>query len=260
MTDAFERIPDLCNARSHSGKLLLGLDFDGTLAAIVPRPADAALVDGAAPVLDRLAARADTVLAIVTGRAVADARTRTGLGNIHYAGNHGLEIEGPGLSWLHPSARASRATLDAMIAALQDALRPWPGIILEDKNVSMSVHFRTIEDPAEDARIVERVHAVARSIGGPVRLTGGKKVVEIRPDVDWDKGRALVFLREKLNLSDAPTVFIGDDRTDEDAFRELNGPHDAAILVGPTRTDTQATAVLRSTSDVVRFLSVLADS
>jgi trehalose-phosphatase len=242
------------------GKLLIGLDFDGTISAIVPRPADAALIDGAPAVLDALIRRHDTSIAIVTGRGVPDVRGRAGRDDIFYAGNHGLEIEGPSMRWVHPDAEAERGTIDAIRQRLRDVEADWPEIIIEDKLVSLSVHFRTVEDPAERERIVERVHADAARVGGRVRLMGGRRVVEIRPDIDWDKGTALTKLRDEMAMNDAPTLFIGDDVTDEDAFRDLHQDEcDVGILVGPARLGvTTARAFVDSPADVVRFLDALA--
>jgi trehalose 6-phosphate phosphatase len=259
LPDAFDLIPQLRSDRARTRRLLVGLDFDGTLARIVPTPAEAQLLPGAAPVLAALAARSDTVLAIVTGRGVADARARVALPDIHYAGTHGMEIAGPGMEWLHGGALAARPFLDRLMTQLGSAMSDWPGVILEDKSVSLSVHFRTITDPREDDRIVQRVHEVAEEVGGPIRLTHGKKVVEIRPAVDWDKGHALVYLRDLLQLQDAPAIYIGDDRTDEDAFRELRGAGDAGIYAGPhAPADTLACAQLAGPDAVVRFLAELA--
>jgi trehalose-phosphatase len=256
---ALDLIPALSAAREKSSRLLVGLDFDGTLARIVPTPAEAALIDGAYDVLQALAARADTVVAIVTGRGVADVRGRVRVEGIHFAGNHGLEISGPGVEWVHPDASAARPAIEALLERLGRVLGGIDGIILEDKIVSMSVHFRTVVDPGLDQRIVQLVHETAAEIGGPIRLTDGKKVVEVRPAVDWDKGRAFVYLRDRLVPAAAPAIFIGDDRTDEDAFREVLQPPDAGIIVGTSRLDeTRATAMLQSPGDVVRFLERLA--
>ena len=176
----------ICEARRAAGRLLLALDFDGTLAAIVPDPSQAALIEGAAPVLDRLAARDDTTLAVITGRAIVDARRRMNLPHIHYAGNHGLELAGPGIDWIHPDADQQRADIAAMRERLADVQREWPEVIIENKVISLSVHFRTVADPSEGERIVARVHQIAADSGATLKLTGGRRVVEIRPDVDWD--------------------------------------------------------------------------
>jgi trehalose 6-phosphate phosphatase len=258
--DAFQHIDKLKAARIEAGHLLLGLDFDGTLAAIVPRPADAALLEGALPILQRLAARPDTTVAVITGRGIPDVRRRTGLQDIHYAGNHGLELEGPHIRWVHPGAEAERSTLKRVRRELDALQHEWPDVIIEDKSVSLSVHFRTVEDRAAGEKIVARVHELAGRVPGRIRLMGGRRVVEIRPDVEWDKGSALTKLRETLGLMHAPAVFIGDDVTDEDAFRALDtASGDVGIVVGRQRiAHSLADAYVESPADVVQFLALLA--
>jgi trehalose 6-phosphate phosphatase len=257
--DAMDRIDVLHAARAEAGSLLLGLDFDGTLAPIVPRPEHAALLPASRNALDRLAARGDTHIALVSGRSLDDLRRRVVLERVYYAGNHGLEIEGPDVHRVHEDAEAARGTLQTLVHDLERTLKPIEGVIVEDKGLTLSVHFRMVHDEAEEARVRESVHAVADDLTG-IRLTDGKKVVEIRPDVDWHKGRAFRFLRDTLEerFGRAPAIFIGDDRTDEDAFREL-GSTDCSIIVGdPPQHESIAQACLRSPDDVAKFLSRLA--
>lgn len=257
--DAMDRIDVLQAARAEAGALLLGLDFDGTLAPIVPRPEDAALLPASRDALDRLAARGDTHIALVSGRSLEDLRARVRLQDIFYAGNHGLEIEGPGVHRVHDEAAAARGTLELLAGHLRRDLASIDGVIVEDKGLTLSVHFRLVEDEAEMMRVRDAVHDCARGITG-VRLTDGKKVVEIRPDVDWHKGRAFGFLRDTLEsrFGRGPAVFIGDDRTDEDAFREL-GEMDCSIIVGdPPQHESIAHACLRTPEEVARFLDLLA--
>ncbi len=261
LPDARDMLSALREGRSRTGRLLVGLDFDGTLAEIVLQPADARLVHGALPVLQRLAARTDTTVAIVTGRGVADARMRVAMPDLHYAGNHGLEIEGPGILWIHPDATSARPALDQLLRELRQSFAGRGDITLEDKAVSFSVHFRSVEDDAEQAAIARVVHNAAAGLpdAKALRLMGGRRVVEVRPAADWDKGRALHSLRETLEFDDAPAIFIGDDVTDEDAFRVLRGPDDLAIVVGEERVpETEAGAMLPSIRDVISFLEALA--
>lgn len=257
--DAMRRIDVLHAARAEAGSLLLGLDFDGTLAPIVPRPEAAAILPASRRALDMLAARGDTHIALVSGRSLEDLRRRVVLDNVHYAGNHGLEIEGPDVHRVHAEAEAARGTLQSLARALQRTLEPIRGVIVEDKGLTLSVHFRLVTDGDEETRVRESVHAVGRDYDG-IRLTDGKKVVEIRPDVDWHKGRAFRFLRDTLEerFGRGPAIFIGDDRTDEDAFREL-GSTDCSIVVGdPPEHESIAQACLRSPEEVAKFLSLLA--
>jgi trehalose 6-phosphate phosphatase len=258
--NALNRIDVLRAARGEAGSLLLGLDFDGTLAPIVSRPEDAALLPASRQALDRLAQRTDTHIALISGRSLQDLRSRVVLDRVYYAGNHGLEIEGPDVHRVHEIAADAHATLQALARQLERELAGIDGVIVEDKTLTLSVHFRLVSDREQEARVRDAVRACARDHAG-LRLTDGKKVVEIRPDVDWNKGRALRFLRETLEdrFGRGPAVFIGDDRTDEDAFREL-GATDCSIVVGdPPQHESVAQASLRSPTEVAQFLRRLAD-
>jgi trehalose 6-phosphate phosphatase len=242
-------------ARGTAGHLLLGLDFDGTIAPIVPRPEDAALLPDAGAVLRSLARRADTWIAILSGRALADIARRVPLDGAFYAGNHGLEITGPGVHRVHERAADSLALMAEISRRLQHDLAGVAGAQLEDKGLTLSVHYRRAPDDrsARQAReIVEQMCAPYEQL----RVTHGKKIVEVRPAVDWDKGEALRFLRDTIDGGEpaAPTVFIGDDRTDEDAFAQV-GPRGHGIIVAdPVPTATAAHAYLRSPAEVVEFL------
>jgi trehalose 6-phosphate phosphatase len=256
--DAFEIVHELCSRRGSTGHLLVGLDFDGTLAPIVPRPEDAALPPGTRALLERIAARPDTRIALVSGRGLDDLEERVAIDGLYYAGNHGLEIRGPGVRRVHEAARAAAADLAAVARQLGEQLARVEGAIVEDKGLTLSVHYRLVDDAAA----AERVRATTAAACQPrdsLRVTQGKKVLEIRPAVDWHKGRALRFLLDTLaaDSSGAPAIFIGDDRTDEDAFREL-GDDGWGIVVGDPPADTAARASLPTTDAVVEFLRRLA--
>ncbi|HEU5209292.1 MAG TPA: trehalose-phosphatase [Longimicrobiales bacterium] len=260
MVHAYDCIPEWRAARARAGRMLLALDFDGTLAPIVPVPDDAALLPGARAALQRLLDREDMLVAVVSGRALEDARARVGLGEIYYAGNHGLEIEGAGVERIHPEALETTHVVAECRAALEAEFRAEPEVLVEDKHLSLSVHFRLVRDEAREQAIRARVE---RCCGGRrgLRLLEGKKVVEVRPDVEWDKGRATSFLVETLLGSNgiAPVIYIGDDRTDEDAFQALRG-RGAGVLVAPHRLEhSAATAWVRSPDEVITLLERLAD-
>jgi trehalose 6-phosphate phosphatase len=257
--NALDRIDMLNAARSAAGSLLLGLDFDGTLAPIVSRPELAAVLPAARAALDRIVHRGDTPIALVSGRGLADLRSRIDLDGIYYAGNHGLEIEGPGVHRIHEEADGARQALQRLAGELESALADIDGVLVEDKSLTLSVHFRLVDDPAVERHVRDTVRECARD-HADIRLTDGKKVVEIRPDVDWHKGRAFRFLRDVIERRSgrAPAVFIGDDRTDEDAFRVL-GNTDCSIVVGdPPQHESSAHACLRSPDEVALFLERLA--
>ncbi len=257
---AMERVDAWRAARRRTGRMLLALDYDGTLAPIAARPEAAELPAATRGVLARLAARPDTDVAVVSGRTLEDVRARVGLAGVYYAGNHGLEIEGPGVQRVHTGAAASRPRIEACAAALRRALAGIEGVVIEDKGLTLSVHYRLVS-AAED---VERVRALTRDACAGrerLRLTEGKRVLEVRPDVDWDKGRATRFLLDALELdalTAAPVLFIGDDRTDEDAFRALRGRGDGVLVAESPPEDTAATALVRSTDEVAALLAELA--
>ncbi len=267
LPNAAERVPDWLEARRRAGPFLLALDFDGTLAPIVERPEDAAALPAAREALGRLVDRDDTRVAIVSGRALDDVRSRLGLAAAYYAGNHGMEIEGPGVHRVHPEAAAARPALTECVSALERALSGLAGVQIEDKGLTLSVHYRRARDPEAGARVLEAAREMCGSRG--LRVSGGKMIVEVRPSVEWDKGRATRFLLDTLAAHGAgplPAVFIGDDRTDEDAFRELIGRNeagtvrDAVIVAERPPADTLATCRVDSPREVAELIRRLAEA
>lgn len=261
LTHASELTADWSHARARAGRMLVALDFDGTLAPIVSRPEDATMLLASRDPLRRLASRPDTDVAIVSGRGLADARERVGLADLYYAGNHGLEIEGPGVSRVNETALAARPRLEQRIAEVRSRFADVDGLEVEDKVLSASVHFRRVSDPAQRDEIARAVHRLCD--GDPLlRTVDGKMIVEIRPAVEWDKGHATRFLLETLRGdgdAELPTLFVGDDVTDEDAFRVVRD-HGSGVLVAPEPRETLASAWLRSPEEVAELLSALADS
>jgi trehalose 6-phosphate phosphatase len=268
---AFDRADSLIELRRMTGRMLVALDFDGTLSPIVERPEDAALHDAVVEPLRRLTQRSDTVVAVVSGRGLADARSRVGIDGLYYAGNHGFEIEGPDVDRVHPAAEAARPKLDACVASLEEALADEPGTEVEDKRWTLSIHYRRAEREGAEDRVRAAIDACRRP---GLRVTEGKKVFEVRPDVDWDKGRAVEFLLDVLTGQDGaddgpgaqipgaprlPAIFIGDDTTDEDAFavvKQLGG----GIVVGdPPPAGTRALSWLRGPGEVAELIASLAD-
>lgn len=260
---ATERLPDWSAAWRRAGKFVLLLDFDGTLAPIVPRPEDAALLPATRDALDRLKALPRLDMAVVSGRGMADARERVGLQEIAYAGNHGMEIEGPDVRRIHEEAAAARPHLAAVVERLRRELADVDGAFVEDKHLTLSIHYRRVA--RERVGIVREAVFAAVEPQDDLVITEGKEILEVRPAVDWDKGRAVEFLlRQLAPPPGTPVIYIGDDRTDEDAFRVLVGAAGIAgegVIVGhPPPTDTRATSYLHDPEEVGRLLHALADS
>jgi trehalose-phosphatase len=235
------------------------LDVDGTLAPIAPRPEDVAIPRETRRAIAVLAARAGLHVAIVSGRAAADARRVVGVGNIWVIGNHGLETLGPeGELEVAEDAEAYRGAIAQASRKITSSLTHVPGVQLEDKIWTLSVHYRRA-DPAIVEPLRASLEAIASQHG--LRLTEGKQVYELRPPVEHDKGTAVLALARQLGgLSPtASVIFVGDDRTDEDAFRTLRQHKSEAVTVRVTEDDVITAAEFRlpNPEAVRRFLEHL---
>ena len=203
-------------------------DFDGTLSDIVNDPDSAIPAPGAAAALQELAARCP--VAVLSGRDLADVTKRVGLPGIWYAGSHGFELTAPdGTHHENDAAAATIPVLEQAAAELRGQLGSIPGVVVEHKRFGVAVHYRN----AARNRIGE-VSAAVRTAGqrSGLRVTTGREVIELRPDIDWDKGRTLRWVIDHLpEAGSGPLVpiYLGDDITDEDAFDAVR--HDGVPIV-----------------------------
>jgi trehalose 6-phosphate phosphatase len=223
-------------------------DFDGTLSEIVENPDSARLVDGAADALTSLSAQCP--VAILSGRDLADVRQRIGLPGIWYAGSHGFELTGPdGGHHQNAEAAASTPVLAEAAGALADQLGHIPGVVVEHKRFGVAVHYRN----ATRDRVGE-VAAAVRSAGQrtALRVTTGREVIELRPNVDWDKGKTLRWVLDYIRDNEGPgplvPIYLGDDITDEDAFDAVQDDG-IAILVRHSDDGDRATAATYALDD-----------
>ena len=193
------------------------LDYDGTLTPIVERPEDALLPAETRAAIERLAALAP--VAIVSGRDLADVRRLIGIEGITYAGSHGFDVVLPDGS-AHQRGTEFLPALEAAERDLRARLASVPGAQIEAKTFAIAVHVRRVRE--ELVPDVEAAVAGVAAADPRLRRTGGKKVFEIRPAVAWDKGKALLWLLDVLELGPGVLpVYVGDDETDEDAFRAV---------------------------------------
>jgi trehalose 6-phosphate phosphatase len=223
-------------------------DFDGTLSEIVEDPDSARLVDGAADALTSLSAACP--VAILSGRDLADVRERIGLPGLWYAGSHGFELTGPdGTHHQNPEAAASIPVLAGAAADLADQLGRIPGVVLEHKRFGVAVHYR---NAARDR--VGEVAAAVRTAGQrtALRVTTGREVIELRPNIDWDKGKTLRwvldYIRDNEGAGPLLPIYLGDDITDEDAFDAVDDDG-IAILVRHSDDGDRATAARYALND-----------
>ncbi|MGY1630716.1 trehalose-phosphatase [Geodermatophilus sp. SYSU D01186] len=223
--------------------LLVASDYDGVLAPLVGDPSAAVPSPGVGEALARLADRPGVVVALVSGRGVADLQTVSGLsGPYRWVGSHGAEFDGP----LTGELAARRDALAERLAPLVAAV---PGALLEVKPASVAVHVRQVADRAAAAELLA---AADRDADPSLTKKPGKEVLELAV-TDADKGRALLRLREELGA--AAAVYLGDDLTDEDAFRALPAG-DVTVKVG--EGDTVARFRIPGPAAVVALLEELA--
>lgn len=221
-------------------------DFDGTLSDIVKDPDAAVPAPGAAEALRQLTAQCP--VAVLSGRDLADVSQRVGLPGIWYAGSHGFELTAPdGTHHQNDAAAQAIPVLEQAAAALRDQLGSIPGVVVEHKRFGVAVHHR---NAARDR--VGEVSAAVRAAGqqDELRVTTGREVIELRPDVDWDKGKTLRWVLGHLHGAEteqgSPTltpIYLGDDITDEDAFDAVRADG-VPIVVRHNDDGDRATAAL----------------
>jgi len=254
-SSALDRLKDIF--RQAAGKqLAVFLDYDGTLTPIVSRPEDAVLSPKMRQTIKELADHC--FVAIISGRDLQDVENLVGLDNIYYAGSHGFDISGPqGQHLEHQMGTEFLPVLDQTEKSLRNFLEDKiPGVQIERKKFSIAVHYRR----AEASRVGEVEEVVDRGQRGSkgLRKTSGKKIFELQPDIDWHKGKALLWLSEQLGL-DRPEflpLYLGDDVTDEDAFKVLRG-RGIGIAVQEEAAPTAASYRLRDPGEVEKFLKAL---
>ncbi|CAM0944115.1 unnamed protein product [Alopecurus aequalis] len=242
---------------SKGKKIVMFLDYDGTLSPIVANPDAAYMSDAMRAAVRDVATHFPT--AIVSGRCRDKVHNFVGLSELYYAGSHGMDIKGPSSnpeSVLCQPAREFLPVIDEVYKVLVEKTKSTPGAKVENNKFCLSVHFRCVDEKRWNF-LAEQVKAVIKDYP-MLKLTQGRKVFELRPSIMWDKGKALEFLLESLgfaNSSDVLPVYIGDDRTDEDAFKVLRKRgQGVGILVTKCAKETSASYSLQDPGEVMEFL------
>lgn len=234
-------------------EVFVSLDYDGTLTPIVARPELAVLAPEIRRLVEELADLCPT--AVVSGRDRADVAERVGVPDVYYVGSHGFDIAGPPGSGVSFQVGAPYLpALDAVEAALRERTAGIPGALVERKRFSLATHYRLVarERVAEVCAIVDDVLAAYPTL----RHEPGKEVIEVRPSVAWDKGRAVLWLLDALGLEGALAMHVGDDLTDETVFSVL-AENGAGVFVGEEDRATAARYRLRDPREVEIFLQRL---
>lgn len=248
-------LPEIERRLSSSEPLNLFSDFDGTLAHLVPDPRAAHLSGRTREVLRRLSRKRQVILAFVSGRSLADLYSRIAIAGAAYAGNHGLEIRAGQTRFVEPAAAALRSRLCRLSMELAAELGQIDNAFVEYKGLTTSVHFRNA-DPQDVPAIESIMRAAVANEAGRFRIANGKMIFEILPVTDWHKGRAVRWIDRHHGVAPRLSIYLGDDRTDEDAFQALPGA--ITVRVGSCAASS-ARYRTGSPREVRQFLTWLAD-
>ena len=238
-------------------ELVLFFDYDGTLTSIVSHPKDAKISEAMRNMLIKLSNQC--TLAVISGRGLNDIKSLVGIKGIHYAGSHGYEIEGPSIKMEHEPALEFVKTFDLLEDELTKQLKDVEGVLVERKKFTIALHYRNVSK--SEVNIVEKAADEAVKKYPKVRKSYGKKVYELQPDLDWNKGKAVEWLMEALHIEKrgSKIFFLGDDLTDEDAFSAIK-TYGVGIIVGSDSRSTGAQYKLSDTDQTLRFLEILSSS
>lgn len=248
-------------AKKIMGKhLYLFLDCDGTLARIRKQPDMAFISNRMHATLERISQHPNITTAIVTGRELKSITKLVGIPHITYVGNHGFEIVGNGLTFIHPAAKKIQPMLRTLARTLRTHLQKYTGVLIEDKIYTLSVHYRMLA-PKKLPNVALLFYSLLTPYikNGNLLVTEGAKVWEIRPNIDWHKGRSIDWLlTNQQKIVPSIALYIGDDTTDEDAFKTLKQTDTGiGIRVAREKQKTHADYYVHSIAEVRAVLQQL---
>jgi len=252
----FNKIKKLFNNKF----ILLLLDYDGTLTPIVKTPGKAILHKKAKELLRKLSRIPYCKISIISGRGLEDIKKMVGVKGIVYAGNHGLEIGGPEIKFESQVPLRLKSIIRNIVADMQRRLLGIKGALIEDKGLTLSIHYRLVNRkdlPAFKKVISEVINPYVAH--GKIKVNEGKKVYEIKPPVEWNKGKVVLWLLARQQfisgVKNVLPIYIGDDLTDEDAFKALKR-EGLTVFVGKPGY-SKADYYLKGTEEVGKFLRLI---
>ena len=237
-----------CGPRS----FFLFLDFDGTLVPIQDSPAQCFLSPKIKGQLEAIALSGKACIAILSGRTVTDIRDRVNIQGVYYGGNHGIEISGPRVNYTHPDALSGKHIIEKVCREIKQEIGNIEGAYIEKKKFGFTLHYR-MANKEDKALIQIAFHRITteNSDAQIVTVMRGKKVLELAPKISWDKGKAALFILHELKRNYL-SIYVGDDATDEAAFKALN-EDGITIRVGRSK-NTAAKYYLKGQWEISRFL------
>jgi trehalose 6-phosphate phosphatase len=251
-SDHWNRTAQRIRSASH---IALFLDYDGTLTQIRQEPAAAILSLEGELILRHLSSLADVHICIVTGRSMEDIRRLIPFDHMSFAANHGFHILHKAKEWIHPDAVSIIQLFSRLTGVLRSRLEPFPKAYVENKQFTLTVHYRLVPSSATRSLISLVINTI-RSFDTSLIITRGKKVIEIRPSISWGKGDAVLQIMKTTKLPRRPLpLFIGDDTTDEDVFRALQSKG-ITMRVGKN-TSTHARYYVKDVEEVLQLLHLL---
>lgn len=247
LPSAFDALDQIDPSRA-----VIFLDYDGTLTPIVARPSESTLSESMRNDLHNLAAKFP--VAVVSGRDLGEIKKLVGLKGVYYAGSHGMDIAGPeGIRKTLSFAETMLPLLKEKQVKIEAFLAEYEGAELERKRFSFAIHYRNVEEKRQE-ELKKRVEKCGEHPN--LKWRYGKKVLELQPAVEWDKGKAVLWLLEHMGVENPYTVYIGDDLTDEDAFKAI-GREGMAIVIADDQRETAAAYRLDSVEEVGKFIAKL---
>ena len=259
-------------------QLVLFLDYDGTLTPIAAKPSMAQLPPRTRGILEEISHHGFFRVAIISGRSLSEIKALIGLEGITYAGNHGLEIEcslrhcegqsPKEIFFIHPIAIQFQPLLTKIEERLKEKLAGIDGILIEDKGLTLSVHYRLVKE-GEVEKVKTLSHEAISTAEGHcaskakqshlLEVTEGKKVLEVKP-VQWNKGKAIEWLLDIYGRQGSLPIFAGDDITDEDGFKVIRKVGGISIFVGEEKVSSSANYYLSSLDELCCWLEKLSQS